>query len=154
MKLHILAVGQVRKGPEREMVDDYLGRLQKTGRGLGIRDVLEHEVASGGGMDAEAERLLARVPQGARIVLLDERGQQSPSRDLARLIERQRDDGLGDLCFLIGGAEGHGARAHKAAQLKLGFGPQTWPHKLVRVMLAEQLYRAATLLAGTPYHKD
>lgn len=154
MKLHILAVGQVRNGPEREMVDDYLGRLQKTGRGLGIRDVLEHEVASGGGMDTEAERLLARVPQGARIVLLDERGQQSPSRDLARLIERQRDDGLGDLCFLIGGAEGHGERAHKAAQLKLGFGPQTWPHKLVRVMLSEQLYRAATLLAGTPYHKD
>jgi len=154
VKLHILAVGQVRKGPERDLVDDYLARLEKTGRSLGLRGVTEHEVASGGGMEAEAERLLARLPDGASLVMLDERGQQIPSRDLAKLIARQRDDGMGDMCFLIGGADGHGEAVRRAAALKLGFGPQTWPHKLVRVMLAEQLYRAATLLAGTPYHKD
>ncbi|MEM9738765.1 MAG: 23S rRNA (pseudouridine(1915)-N(3))-methyltransferase RlmH [Pseudomonadota bacterium] len=154
MKLHILAVGQVRRGPERDMVDDYLSRLEKTGRNLGLREVLEQEIMSGGGKDAEAQRLMGRVPAGASLVMLDERGQQIPSRDLADLVVRQRDDGLGDLCFLIGGADGHGDAVRQASPLKLGFGPQTWPHKLVRVMLAEQLYRAATLLAGTPYHKD
>ncbi|MEM1150333.1 MAG: 23S rRNA (pseudouridine(1915)-N(3))-methyltransferase RlmH [Pseudomonadota bacterium] len=154
MKLHILAVGQVRKGPERHLVDDYLDRLEKTGRNLGLRGISEHEVASGGGTDAEAERLLSRVPEGSNLVMLDERGQQIPSRDLAKLVGRQRDDGVADMCFLIGGAEGHGEAIRRAAGLKLGFGPQTWPHKLVRVMLAEQLYRAATLMAGTPYHKD
>ncbi|MEL6754680.1 MAG: 23S rRNA (pseudouridine(1915)-N(3))-methyltransferase RlmH [Pseudomonadota bacterium] len=154
MKLHILAIGQVRKGPERDLVDDYLARLEKTGRGVGLRGITEHEVSSGGGTDAEADRLLARIPDGAGIVMLDERGQQIPSRDLSNLIARQRDEGVSDMCFLIGGAEGHGHAVREAARLKLGFGPQTWPHKLVRVMLAEQLYRAATLLAGTPYHKD
>lgn len=144
----------MRAGPERNLVDDYVMRAARTGRGVGLRDVCEHELASGGGKDAEGERLLSRCPGGALRVMLDERGRQLSSRELAAAIGTRRDEGVADMCFLIGGAQGHGAEVRAAATLKLGFGPQTWPHKLVRVMIAEQLYRAAGLLAGTPYHKD
>ena len=153
MKLHILAIGQVRKGPERDLVDDYIARFERTGRQIGFRGLVEHEIASGGGEDADAERLLSRCPDGARIVLLDERGKAWGSEDFAGWLGELRDAGERDLCFLIGGAAGHGRAVREAARDRLAFGPQTWPHKLVRVMLAEQVYRAATLLAGTPYHK-
>ncbi|MCI4645775.1 MAG: 23S rRNA (pseudouridine(1915)-N(3))-methyltransferase RlmH [Hyphomonadaceae bacterium] len=153
MKLHIVTIGQVRKGPEREMVDDYIARFERTGRQIGFRGLIEHELSSGGGEDAEAERLLARCPYGARIAMLDERGKTWGSEAFSGWLGELRDGGERDLCFLIGGAAGHGQAVRAAAQHKLAFGPQTWPHKLVRVMLAEQLYRAATLLAGTPYHK-
>lgn len=154
MHLHILAVGQVRAGPERELVRDYRARFERIGRQVGLRSLTDQEIASGGGRDAEAERLMGRVPADAFIVVLDERGQSIPSQEMAAIIGASRDDGLTDMCFLIGGADGHGRAALKAANLKLAFGPQTWPHRLARVMLSEQLYRAASILAGTPYHKD
>ncbi|MEM1105357.1 MAG: 23S rRNA (pseudouridine(1915)-N(3))-methyltransferase RlmH, partial [Pseudomonadota bacterium] len=90
---------------------------------------------------------------GASVITLDEGGDLLSSKDLARLLAQRRDGGAGDLCFLIGGAEGHGPAVTGLGASKLAFGPQTWPHKLVRVMLCEQLYRAGTLLLGTPYHK-
>lgn len=153
MRLHLLAIGPVRTGPERELLDDYLSRVNRAGPTVGLRGVQETELAVGGGQTAEAERLLARVPEGAYVAALDPTGRQMTSPDLAQWLARLRDDGTADLCFLIGGAEGHGQEVAAAAHLQLAFGVQTWPHKLVRVVLAEQLYRAATILAGTPYHK-
>ena len=148
-----MAIGALKRGPERELVDDYLSRFEKTGRQIGLRSLTEHELPSGGGRDAEAERLMARCPPGAAIAALDERGKADGSEGFSSWIGDLRDRGNSDLCFLIGGAEGHGAAVRSSASRLIAYGPQTWPHKLVRVMVAEQIYRAATLLAGTPYHK-
>ncbi len=153
MKLSIIAVGNIRHGAERELIDDYISRLRKSGRTVGFRGVAETECASGGGRDSEAERLVARCGAGARIVLLDETGQVRNSADFAEELGKWRDAGYPEACFLVGGAEGHGQPARDAATDMMALGIQTWPHKLVRVMLAEQLYRAATILAGLPYHK-
>ncbi|MEM6946720.1 MAG: 23S rRNA (pseudouridine(1915)-N(3))-methyltransferase RlmH [Pseudomonadota bacterium] len=153
MRLHIIAVGALKRGPERELVEDYLSRLRRIGPSIGIQNVVEYGARAGGGSAAEAERLAGRIPGGASVITLDEGGDLLSSKDLARLLAQRRDGGAGDLCFLIGGAEGHGPAVTGLGASKLAFGPQTWPHKLVRVMLCEQLYRAGTLLLGTPYHK-
>ena len=153
MHIHIIAIGALKRGPERELVDDYLSRFEKTGRQIGLRSFTEHELPPGGGRDAEAERLLARCPAGAVVAAMDERGKAEASDAFSSWVGNLRDRGSTDLCFLIGGAEGHGAAVRQAASKLIAYGAQTWPHKLVRVMLAEQIYRAATLLAGMPYHK-
>lgn len=154
MIVHILAIGQVRRGPERELIDDYVDRYRKTGRSLGLRDLVEAELPSAPTPEEEAAALLARCPPGAVICAMDERGKARTSRDFSSWLAHLRDAGMRDLCFLIGGASGHGAAVREAAREVLALGPQTWPHKLARVMLAEQLYRAASLMAGSPYHKD
>ena len=149
----MLAVGRLKDGPERDLADDYLRRAGAMARGLGFKGPDEIEVASGGGLEAEGARLLAKLPDGARIIRLDEGGENLTSDAFASRLSRWRDDGLRDACFLIGGAEGYSPEVRAAAPLTLAFGVQTWPHRLVRAMLAEQLYRAMTILAGTPYHK-
>ncbi len=148
-----MAVGTAKAPALDDLVDDYLRRARATGRGVGLRDIRQVAVASGGDAGAEADRLVAKLPRGATCALLDERGDALTSPAFADWIGGLRDAGTGDLCFLIGGAAGHGAAARAVAQRALAFGTQTWPHRLVRVMLAEQIYRAASLLAGTPYHK-
>ena len=153
MKLTILTVGRVKRGPERELIDDYLSRAAKLGGSLGFRSVDEVEVESGGGMEREGERLLSRIPSGARIIRLDERGKTMRSEALASMLANIRDNGE-DLCFLIGGADGYSADVIAAAPQTLSLGAFTWPHRLVRVMIAEQVYRGFSILAGTPYHKD
>lgn len=153
MRITILAVGRLKKGPERELFDDYLDRFRKAGRQLGFRSADLIEVDSSGGLDAEADRLMAKVPDGAHVIRLDEFGTQHTSTAFSSMLSSARDEGLSDLCFLIGGAEGYGGAIRTAFPQTMAFGPQTWPHRLVRVMLAEQLYRAASLEAGLPYHK-
>lgn len=155
MRLHICAVGRLRAGPERALVDDYLTRLDRTGRALGLGRASEHEVEDrkGGGMAAEAELLRKAVPAGARLALLDERGKTLSSPEFARLLARWRDDGAQDTAFVIGGADGIDPALRAEADIALSFGPMVWPHMLARVMLAEQLYRAASILAGAPYHR-
>lgn len=153
MRLQILAVGRLKDGPERDLTDDYLRRAGAMARALGFRGPDEAEVASGGGMDGEGARLLAKLPEGARIIRLDEGGENLSSDMFASRLSRWRDDGVRDACFLIGGAEGYSPEVRTAAPQTIAFGVQTWPHRLVRAMLAEQLYRAMTILAGTPYHK-
>jgi 23S rRNA (pseudouridine1915-N3)-methyltransferase len=105
------------------------------------------------GKPAEAESILAKA-DGARLIACDERGKSFSSRDFAERIARLRDDGVRQLAFAIGGADGLDASVREAAAEVLSFGPQTWPHALARVMLAEQVYRAVTILAGGPYHRD
>ncbi|MCB9961192.1 MAG: 23S rRNA (pseudouridine(1915)-N(3))-methyltransferase RlmH [Hyphomonas sp.] len=153
MRLLFLVVGKLKSGPERELVDEYVKRTRPVARGLGFQSIDEIEVASGGGLDAEAVRILEKIPHGARILRLDEFGPVMGSADFARKLGQWRDQGTPDLVFLIGGAEGYGEAVKQSAPDTLAFGPQTWPHRLVRVMLAEQVYRAASILAGTPYHK-
>lgn len=155
MRLHLCAVGRLRSGPERVLVDDYLDRLGKTGRALGLGPVSEHEVEDkrGGGMAAEGELLARAVPAGAVLCILDERGQRLTSPEFAAQLAKWRDNGRQDAAFVIGGADGIDPSLRARANLAISFGAMVWPHMLVRVMLAEQLYRAATILAGSPYHR-
>ncbi|MBP9185412.1 MAG: 23S rRNA (pseudouridine(1915)-N(3))-methyltransferase RlmH [Fuscovulum sp.] len=155
MRLHLCAVGRLRAGPERALVDDYLDRLGKTGRALGLGPAAEHEVEDrrGGGMAAEAALLARAIPAGAVLCILDERGRSLSSPDFAAQLARWRDAGRQDAAFVIGGADGIDPSLRSRADLALSFGAMVWPHMLVRVMLAEQLYRAATILAGSPYHR-
>ena len=129
------------------LIDDYLDRFARTGRGVGLpaASVLEVE-----GRD-EAALLRRAVPAGSATVCLDERGAMLTSPDFADRLGGWRDDAR-DVCFLIGGADGLGD-LRDAADLTISFGRAVWPHMLARVMLCEQLYRAASILAGTPYHR-
>jgi 23S rRNA (pseudouridine1915-N3)-methyltransferase len=153
--VHICAVGRLRSGPERELLDDYLKRFDRTGRALGLGPVSVHEVEDkkGGGMRAEAPLLEGVIPKGAVICALDERGKLMSSPDFANMLADWRDMGRGDVAFVIGGADGIDPGLRAKADAKLSFGKMVWPHMLVRVMLGEQLYRAASILSGAPYHR-
>ena len=155
MRLHICAVGRLRAGPERVLVDDYLQRVDRTGRPQGIGPVVEHEVEDkkGGGMVAEAEMLGRAIPVGAVIVALDERGVLLSSPEFAGQLAGWRDDGRQDVAFVVGGADGIAPVLRDRADYAISFGKMVWPHLLVRVMLAEQLYRATTIMGGGPYHR-
>lgn len=155
MKITLCVVGRLRAGPEKSLIDDYLTRFDRTGRalGLGPTRVVEVEDRKGGGMAAEATLLERAIPDGAVRVALDERGRTMTSPDFADHLGRWRDAGRGEAAFLIGGADGLDPALRDRADLVLSFGAMVWPHMLVRVMLAEQLYRAAAILAGTPYHR-
>lgn len=155
MRLHLCVVGRLRAGPERALVEDYLARFDRAGRPLGLGPAAVHEVEDrrGGGARAEADLLARAVPPGAFAVALDERGRMLGSPDLARTIAAQRDGGRADMAFLVGGADGLAPALRDRCDLVLSFGPMVWPHMLARVMLCEQLYRAATILAGAPYHR-
>ena len=154
MRLTIACVGRLRAGPERALVDDYLERFGRTGRALGFGPAVVHEVEDkrGLGMGAEGELLGRAVPAGALLVVMDERGRVVNSPEFAGLLAGWRDAGR-DVAFVIGGADGISAELRGRAEFALSFGAMVWPHLLVRVMLAEQLYRAATILAGGPYHR-
>lgn len=136
------------------MADDYYDRFTRTGRPLGMAFAGEVEVEDkkGGGMAGEAALLARTLPSGALICTMDERGQVISSPDFAAQLARWRDAGR-DLAFVIGGADGIDPTLRARADFSLSFGAMVWPHMLVRVMLAEQLYRAATILGGGPYHR-
>lgn len=155
MRVHLCAVGRLRAGPEQALIDDYLIRFERTGRALGLGPCTVNAVEDrkGGGPAAEAVLLARVVPAGAVRVALDERGRMVGSPEFADLLAGWRDAGRQDLALLIGGADGLDAGLRSGADAVLSLGPMVWPHMLVRVMLSEQLYRAATILAGTPYHR-
>jgi 23S rRNA (pseudouridine1915-N3)-methyltransferase len=155
MRLTIAAIGRLRRGAEAPLVEDYLDRCTKFGRalGLGPAQVVEVEDRKGGGKASEGALLSARIPDGAVVVALDERGQVMTSPRFARHLGEWRDQGRRDCVFLIGGADGLQPALVKRADLSLSFGKMVWPHMLARVMLAEQLYRAVTILSGGPYHR-
>lgn len=138
MKLHVIARGRIGRGPEAELVARYAKRM--------TWPTVFTEIG-------ETSPLPDAVPN-SRTVVLDERGPALPSRGLADRLAAWRDDGVRETRFLIGAADGHDDATRAAADLLLSFGPATWPHLLVRGMLAEQLYRATSLLAGHPYHRE
>ncbi len=145
----------MKTGPEATLVTDYQTRFDRTGRALGLGPLTLHEVddRKGGGMAAEAALLRRAIPDGAVLVALDERGKLMPSPDFADKLAGWRDAGRGDLAFVIGGADGLAPELRAQADMALSFGAMVWPHMLVRVMLTEQLYRAASILARSPYHR-
>lgn len=154
MKLTVAAIGRLARSPITEAIGDYSGRIDGLARRtrLGPLEVREIEDRSSKGAEVEAA-LLLEVPAERRVAL-DERGRDMSSTDFAALLGRWRDDGVGSVAFLIGGADGHGAAVREAADRTLSFGRMTWPHALARLMLVEQLYRASTILAGHPYHRE
>lgn len=155
MKVSVVAVGRLRPGPEHDLVADYLQRFDRTGRalGLGPARVVEVEDKKNLGMEAEAALIGRVLPEGALTVTLDERGQVMSSPEFAALLARWRDGGRQEVAFVIGGADGIAPDLRARADQSISFGRMVWPHMLVRVMLAEQLYRAASILSGAPYHR-
>ncbi|MEE4350653.1 MAG: 23S rRNA (pseudouridine(1915)-N(3))-methyltransferase RlmH [Pacificimonas sp.] len=139
MRLHIIARGKIGRGPEAALVDRYAARCRPP---IKLTELPE----SGGRMPAPLEPF--------RTVVLDEKGGALSSTALARQLGRWRDDGIREARFLIGAADGHSDTDRDAADLLLSFGTATWPHLLVRAMLAEQLFRAESILAGHPYHRE
>ena len=145
MKITLLCVGKLGAAPEAALAIDWARRAGQVGRALGLFPVEIVEV--------DAPKLLARAGE-ARLVACDERGRDLNSRAFAGRLAHLRDDGIAHLAFAIGGADGLEPAVRAGAAETLAFGPQTWPHALARAMLAEQIYRAATILAGLPYHRD
>ncbi len=155
MRLTLCAVGRLRAGPERDLIDDYAARFDRAGRPLGLGPLRETEIESRkvSGPAAENDALSRAIPAGDVLVALDERGRTLSSPDLANRLAGWRDEGRPGVAFVIGGADGLARDLRHRADLALSFGPMVWPHMLARVMLAEQLYRAASILSGSPYHR-
>jgi 23S rRNA (pseudouridine1915-N3)-methyltransferase len=160
MKLTIIAVGRMKSGPETDLFARYADRAAKAGRHLGISAVACRELAesrnpkTNARRDEEAATMLAALSPGAVGIALDEHGEDIDSPAFAALLRSNLDGGTGDLAFLIGGPDGHGEAVKAAARKTIRFGALTWPHQIVRVLLAEQLYRAVTILSGHPYHRE
>jgi 23S rRNA (pseudouridine1915-N3)-methyltransferase len=154
MKLGVIAIGKPGRGPEAALAADYAERASLAGRavGLGPLELIDLEPRKPG--KAPEAELILKAAEGAHLIACDERGKAYSSRAFAEHIAMLRDRGERRLVFAIGGADGLDASVRAAASSTLAFGPQTWPHALARVLLAEQLYRAVTILAGSPYHRD
>lgn len=159
MRLSVLAVGRLKAGPEKSLAEDYLIRAEGLGKKAGISRIAvtefsESQASSPASRMAEEAKLLAGViPPKAFTIVLDERGKPMASETFADLIQRHLDGGTPDLSFIIGGPDGHAPSTREQAGLLMSFGPMTWPHRLVRVMLFEQLYRAVTIMVSHPYHR-
>lgn len=159
MRLLILAVGQARGLPEGALAEDYLGRARTHGKRLGFPSVALEEISVSKLREArariseEGEKLARKIPAGAHVIVLDARGKGMTSEAFAEMLGAMRDAGARDLVFAIGGPDGLDLGPAIKPGRSLAFGPQTWPHLLVRAMLAEQIYRAITILSGHPYHR-
>jgi 23S rRNA (pseudouridine1915-N3)-methyltransferase len=156
MNITIRAAGLIKSGPERTLIDDYLARAKIVGRNIGIANISESgvDIRSAKSRKLETDTILSISKPGDVLVVLDERGKALTSRQMAKQIADWRDDGIGTLVFAIGGADGFEPSALPTNAVKWQLGKPVWPHKLVRVMIAEQIYRALSILAGTPYHRD
>lgn len=152
LRITLAAVGRCKQGPERDLYDHYRRRL------TGAVTLKEVEDKSSGPAAGRRERegalLLAALPKGAKVVALDERGRAVTSRDFAKLLAQWRDAGEQEIAFVIGGADGLSEALRARADKLISLGAVTWPHLLVRGLLAEQLYRAQSILSGHPYHRD
>jgi 23S rRNA (pseudouridine1915-N3)-methyltransferase len=159
MRLEIHAVGRLKAGPERELAERYFDRLARTGPQIGLefRGVTEHAESRAKNpaqrLREEAEKLSGLLDAGAAVIVLDEGGRNIGSEAFAKTLGRMRDDGSSAASFVIGGPDGLDATLRGRADLVVCFGAMTWPHQIVRLLLAEQLYRAVTILSGHPYHR-
>ena len=146
MKIHILAIGKLKRGsPEQLLIEEYRKRLSWS---LIIKEK-DNDVQK-----KEAEFLLSSIPNGAKVVVLDERGENMKSIEFAQKIKQWQLEGISEICFLIGGADGHLPEVRAKADLVLSFGKLTLPHMLMRAVLTEQIYRAQTILSSHPYHRE
>ena len=159
MRVNIVAVGRMKQGPERELVARYLDRASSSGKplaltGFAVSELPESRAGSAPARKMDEAKAIAAQVAGGIVVALDERGKTLGSEDFANRLLRWRDDGKQTVSFVIGGADGLDPSFVAGADLTLSFSPLTWPHQLVRIMLAEQLYRATTILSGHPYHRE
>jgi len=161
MRLTIFAVGRMKSGPDADLVSRYTDRLAKTGKALGLDfdglvEIPESRAQTPDQRKAEeAGKCAALAAEPSTVlVLLDERGKSLSSRQFADRLAEYRDRGVSRAVFALGGPDGHDPALRDRADLVIAFGNQTWPHQLARIMLAEQLYRAVTILSGHPYHRD
>lgn len=159
MRVIVISIGRLKQGPERELAERYATRFDDLGRKLGFHDLDVREIPESRARDAasriaeEAAAIARLLPDKSVIVGLDEHGENIDSATLARHLGQWRDASVANNVFLIGGADGLSPELRRKAKLSLAFGRATWPHQMVRVMLLEQIYRAATILAGHPYHR-
>jgi len=159
MRLMLISIGRLKQGPERELAERYRERFDDIGRKLGFRGLEIHELPESRARDAatrineEATAIAALIPDKSVLVALDERGSNIDSATFARHLGRWRDESVPHNVFVIGGADGLSPDLRRKAKLTMAFGAATWPHQMVRVMLLEQIYRSATILAGHPYHR-
>jgi len=159
MKIVVVAISQLKQGPGRELAERYRERFDDISRKLGFRSLELHEIPESRARDAarriaeEAAAISALIPEKYLLVALDERGKNIDSAAFAQQLGRWRDDQVASTIFAIGGADGLSPDLQRKASLRIAFGSATWPHQMVRVMLLEQIYRAATILAGHPYHR-
>lgn len=159
MRILIVAVGRMKAGPERELIARYLDRATQTGKALGLGPVEVVELAESRASATatrkaeEARAIHAAVPEGAMLIALDEHGKALGSDPFAQKLAALRDGGQRCVCLLIGGADGLDPDLIARADLVLALSPMTWPHQIVRILIAEQVYRATTILSGHPYHR-
>lgn len=159
MRVLLNAIGRLKAGPEREICARYLERAQGAARSVGLTGVEMREADESRARrpedrkGEEARLLLSNSPAGARLIILDERGKTIGSEAFAADIAQARDGGAPAYALLIGGPDGIDPELRAKASLVLAFGAMTWPHQLVRIMAAEQIYRAITILSGHPYHR-
>ncbi|MEE8559901.1 MAG: 23S rRNA (pseudouridine(1915)-N(3))-methyltransferase RlmH [Alphaproteobacteria bacterium] len=152
MRILIAAVGRAKRGPARDLYEHYARRLRWP---LILKEIDERRPLPPQSLkERKAERLLAAVPAGACLVVVDEGGATLTSTEFAAKMRSWQEAGVADLVFAIGDAEGHAEILRRRADFVLSLGAMTWPHLLVRGLLAEQLYRAQQILAGHPYHRD
>lgn len=160
MRVVVAAVGRLKDGPERSLVARYMERAGQVGRGIAIGPLDIHEISESRARRPEdrkreeADGLRALVDSRFHRIALDERGKSRPSGEFAARLGRLRDEGCAGVVFLIGGADGLDEALVGECDERLSFGAMTLPHQIVRVLAAEQVYRAATILAGHPYHRD
>jgi 23S rRNA (pseudouridine1915-N3)-methyltransferase len=159
MRLVVISIGRLKQGPERELTERYRERFDDIGRKLGFRGLEIQEIPESRARDAatrmteEAAAISAAIPAKSMLLALDQRGENMDSAAFARQLGRWRDEQVANTIFMIGGADGLLPELQRKAKLVMAFGSATWPHQMVRIMLLEQLYRAATILAGHPYHR-
>ncbi|WP_150525289.1 23S rRNA (pseudouridine(1915)-N(3))-methyltransferase RlmH [Roseibium sediminis] len=160
MRLKIGCIGRLKAGAEKDLFDRYIDRARKAGRPIGVGDVTLLELPesrAGRAADRkreEAANLLSQLDARARLVVLDENGKSLSSESFSEKVFSWVDEGVGEIVFVIGGADGHGEEVLQRADLKLAMGAMTWPHQLVRILLTEQIYRAITIRSGHPYHRS
>lgn len=156
MKLVIRAGGQLRSGPERQLVDDYIKRANSLAGRCGFLSVQEQEIdlKKCKNRSDETIKILAGFDNSSKLIILDERGKSVKSREISQKLRSSQSEGFESFVLAIGGADGFEPSALPNGIEKWSFGAQTWPHKMVRIMAAEQMYRALSILAGTPYHRD
>jgi len=152
MNLLIIAVGRMKKSPENDLMKTYLKRCPWNVKVIEVEE--KRPLKGAERMAREGDLLLNAIPEGATVVALDERGKEMRSTVFSNKIRDWQDQGITNLVFLIGGADGYADKVKSRANQLISFGAMTWPHMMVRAMLSEQLYRASTILQGHPYHKD
>ena len=159
MKLHLSCIGRLKSGPEKTLADDYLTRINQLGKSAGLKSLVVHEMAESQKATAaqrgadEAAYLWSTAPSGVTTIVLDERGSSLSSEQFAQLIRKFADSAQSDLAFLLGGPDGHAPETRTKANHVIALGSMTWPHRLARIMVLEQIYRAVTIMVNHPYHR-